>query len=160
MKQKEDETDLGNRLYKITTQINVALSKYEESTKKDYKLGRVESHLLHLLAVERKALPMKDIAKALGVSQSRVTHLIDTLLAKGYLERFSSPDDRRIFLAQITPAGIDVNTNYKEDIINRYHNMLQLLSDVEKNKIFESFKEWKNFLYERSKEFNFEVEES
>ena len=144
----------GSRFYNITTQIHDAMMQYEYEYKKSHKLGRVESNLLHFLALEIKEYSMKEIASAMGVSYSRVTHLIDSLLAKGYLVRKTSEEDRRIYLAQITKAGIKASTNYKESTIKKYNELLTELPDNERHHILDSLTKWKIFLAERKKEIS------
>ena len=144
----------GKKFYNITTQIHDAMMQYENEDKKNHKLGRVESNLLQFLALETRAYSMKDIANALGVSHSRVTHLIDSLLAKGYLMRIPSNEDRRIYLAQITNEGINAVKNYKERTIQKYNDLLTELPEKERHHILDSLAKWKAFLTERKKVLN------
>ena len=146
--------EAGSRFYKITTQIHDAMMQYEYEDKKNHKLGRVESNLLHFLALDKEVYSMKDIANALGVSHSRVTHLVDSLLAKGYLVRITSTEDRRIYLAQITAEGINAVSNYKERTIQKYNDLLTKLPEHERHHILDSLTKWKIFLAERKKEIN------
>ena len=44
---------------------------------------------------------MKELSEHLGVTHSRITHLVDSLIKKNYLVRFPSTDDRRVFYTQI-----------------------------------------------------------
>ena len=154
------KTDDGKRFYSITTQIHDAMMQYEYEDKKNHKLGRVESNLLHFLAIEKKAFSMKDIASALSVSHSRVTHLIDSLLAKGYLVRIPSSDDRRIYLAQITTEGINAVSNYKDRTIQKYNDLLTELPETERHFILDSLTKWKAFLAERKKEISKKSEDT
>ncbi len=48
---------------------------------------------------------MGDIAAYLGTTLSSATSLIDRLVAKGLVERFQAPDDRRVVLCRVTPRG-------------------------------------------------------
>jgi DNA-binding MarR family transcriptional regulator len=50
-------------------------------------------------------LRMIDLASLLMVSKSGVTRLIDRLVAKGLVERYSPQDNRRIVYAEITDLG-------------------------------------------------------
>jgi DNA-binding MarR family transcriptional regulator len=84
-------------------------------------LGRVELALkpfgltfaayeaLRLLAFTRSgALPMGKMGVRLMVHPASVTNVIGRLERRGLVERRPSPDDRRVVLAVITPAGRDL----------------------------------------------------
>lgn len=62
------------------------------------------------LAVLRDAAPcrMGDLAEALGVVQSAVTPLVDRLEDRGLALRERSAEDRRVWLVNLTAAGLDV----------------------------------------------------
>ena len=50
-------------------------------------------------------LTVKGIAKRLDVAKSRVTKIIDGLIAKDMVSRFDDPTDARIKLISLTPVG-------------------------------------------------------
>ncbi|WP_067473203.1 MarR family transcriptional regulator [Actinomadura hibisca] len=61
---------------------------------------------LRLLAFTRSgALPMGKMGVRLMVHPASVTNVIGRLERRGLVERGPSPDDRRVVLAAITPAG-------------------------------------------------------
>jgi DNA-binding MarR family transcriptional regulator len=81
-------------------------------------LGRVEAALkphgltfaayeaLRLLAFARTGtLPMGKVGTRLMVHPASVTNVVGRLERRGLVERRPSPDDRRVVLAAITPAG-------------------------------------------------------
>ena len=51
-------------------------------------------------------MPMSRLADVLNVSFSNATGLIDRLEERGYIERTRVPEDRRIVMVRLTPAGI------------------------------------------------------
>jgi len=53
------------------------------------------------------ALAQNEIAQTLGVTGANVTQLIDGLVADGWVERSTSPADRRVTHASLTEAGRD-----------------------------------------------------
>lgn len=61
-------------------------------------------HLLWLLA-DQGELPMGHIAEALDISLSNASGFIDRMEEKGLVERVRVPDDRRVVLVRIAPAG-------------------------------------------------------
>ena len=48
------------------------------------------------------------LADAIGADKTRIIPTLDELQQKGYIERRPDPDDRRVRLLEITPAGRDV----------------------------------------------------
>lgn len=60
--------------------------------------------ILFTLAAE-DGLPSSEIARRAGHSKSRLTGLVDTLEAKGLVERRPSEEDGRVHLLHVTRAG-------------------------------------------------------
>jgi DNA-binding MarR family transcriptional regulator len=56
-------------------------------------------------AISRAGVPLADIIRGLGVSKQAAGQLIDTLVARGYLEREVNEDDRRRLTMTLTPRG-------------------------------------------------------
>lgn len=48
---------------------------------------------------------MGDVAKAFGVTLPAVTHIVDRLEEKQFLERADDPADRRVYILELTRAG-------------------------------------------------------
>ncbi len=71
-----------------------------------FGLTTLQFHVLHLLHDSPEGLSMTSIAKILGISKPNVSPLITALVDKGYAERSTSGDDRRVITAVITPSGI------------------------------------------------------
>ncbi len=69
-----------------------------------FDLPEAELRCLRLFGRERYLTP-KGIAGQMGVVKSRITKLINGLLEKGLIRRFKDPQDSRISLLRLTPAG-------------------------------------------------------
>jgi DNA-binding MarR family transcriptional regulator len=77
-----------------------------EDILKPYGLTFAAYEALRLLAFSRKgALPMGKMGERLMVHPAAVTNAISRLERRDLVQRQMSPDDRRIVLAAITPAG-------------------------------------------------------
>ena len=77
-----------------------------EDTLKPYGLTFAAYEALQLLAFTRTgSLPMGKMGVRLMVHPASVTNAIRKLELRGLVQRHSSPDDRRIVLATITPDG-------------------------------------------------------
>jgi MarR family 2-MHQ and catechol resistance regulon transcriptional repressor len=112
----------------------------------------MECSVLQYLLAKDKLMTMTDIATSMNVSHSRITHLIDALIEKGYITRLSSPTDRRVYMAQITKTGVEIVGNFEENTIKRYDKIIKKLSKPEQDKLFESLNKWKQCLQKVSKE--------
>jgi DNA-binding MarR family transcriptional regulator len=62
--------------------------------------------LVQLSEAKDRRLRMCDLAERLHLSPSGLTRRLDGLVKAGYVAREPSPDDRRVSLAALTPAGM------------------------------------------------------
>lgn len=80
-----------------------------EAVLKPYGLTFAAYEALRLLAFTRTGtLPMGKMGARLMVHPASVTNVIGRLEQRGLVGRRPSPDDRRVVLATITPAGRDL----------------------------------------------------
>jgi DNA-binding MarR family transcriptional regulator len=56
------------------------------------------------------------LAEAIGADKTRIIGTLDELQQRGYIERRPDPDDRRVRLLEITPAGRKVKNAVQSDI--------------------------------------------
>jgi len=70
----------------------------------EFDLSPIQCHVLHLIEPGRP-LPMSRLAETLSCDASNVTGLIDRLESRGLVRRRPSPQDRRVKVLQLTPAG-------------------------------------------------------
>jgi len=61
--------------------------------------------LLELGAVQPQGLAPSELARRLAVARRTATLYVDILERQGWAERNAHPDDRRMVLARLTPAG-------------------------------------------------------
>lgn len=61
--------------------------------------------LMTLNAHPDKTMPLSEIGECLIVTRPNITGLIDGLVEDGLVERIDDPEDRRVVLARLTPAG-------------------------------------------------------
>ncbi|HEY7134089.1 MAG TPA: MarR family transcriptional regulator [Acidimicrobiia bacterium] len=67
-------------------------------------------------AIAGKGLPLSRIVGQLGVSKQAAGQLVDTLVARGYLDRVVDPEDRRRLSISLTPRGAAAATVAKDSI--------------------------------------------
>lgn len=56
-------------------------------------------------AIARTGAPLGQIIRQLGVSKQAAGQLVDTLVARGYLDRSVDPEDRRRLMISLTERG-------------------------------------------------------
>jgi DNA-binding MarR family transcriptional regulator len=76
----------------------------------------------------RKYLTGVEIASQLEVAKSRATVILDSLARKGFIQRMPDPNDARVKLVSLTPAGYKKIKEIEDFIFHLYH---QLLSQIE-----------------------------
>jgi DNA-binding MarR family transcriptional regulator len=70
-------------------------------TTRDYEV------LLYLAQSPDRRLPMSALAESTMLTRSGITRLVDGLVAGGFVERVSCPNDARVSYAQLTDGGFD-----------------------------------------------------
>jgi DNA-binding MarR family transcriptional regulator len=99
------------------------------------KFGLPYSELKCLMLFDRERyLTVKGIAERLEVAKSRVTKIIDGLIAKDLVERAEDPKDARIKLINLTPAGQKKSAEIKDFQMGIHRKLLlHLNADERKN---------------------------
>lgn len=97
---------------------------WEGQTIKKAHLADVSVRELHIMdAVECLSKDaqntMANIAKFLSVTPGALTTSVNTLVKKGYLERYYTKEDRRIVFVKLTEKGSKAN-----EIHTEYHNQM------------------------------------
>jgi DNA-binding MarR family transcriptional regulator len=76
-------------------------------------------------AVSATETPLADVIRQLGVSKQAAGQLVDTLVARGYLERTGDPSDRRRLVLRLTERSVaagqvirDVSARLESEIAN------------------------------------------
>jgi DNA-binding MarR family transcriptional regulator len=73
------------------------------------------------------------LAEAIGADKTRIIGTLDELQQRGYIERRPDPDDRRVRLLEITPAGRAVKNAVQSDIQRGEERWLAELTGEERN---------------------------
>ena len=58
-------------------------------------------------AMSRTSAPLADVIVQLSVSKQAAGQLVESLVARGYLDRAADPDDRRRLVLELTTRGTD-----------------------------------------------------
>ena len=106
------------------------LSRQISADIKEYPLSipRSQVYLLRLLD-RRGAISMSEMANSLGITMSGSTALVDRAVEAGWVERQRDPNDRRVVLVGVSPAGEQTLTQIREArarILARYLTRLEV----------------------------------
>lgn len=96
----------------------------------DLKLSRAQLELIHLLFFHEQ-LGVKEAAGLIGVSNSAVSQLADSLASEGYLTREAGPEDRRQIRLSLTMKGKNVIKTLRKNLGSGFRATLDTLSDQE-----------------------------
>ncbi|MET7735947.1 MarR family transcriptional regulator [Streptomyces sp. NPDC005402] len=88
-------------------------SDYEDAAAA-HALTGAQARLLSLLSLE--PLPMRKLAQKLKCEPSNVTGIVDRLESRGLVERRPDPADRRVKVAAVTEAGLQVARELREGL--------------------------------------------
>ena len=94
------------------------------------KVSFPQYFLLGFLAQERQ-LTMSEIAAKMGHTTAAATGLVDRLEKLGYVKRCHASEDRRKIEVNVTPTGLCLVAQIREDMVNGLGGMMRLLSPTE-----------------------------
>ncbi len=97
-------------------------------------LGRDKLSLSHWMILEElseAAKTMRELTEVLAMPPSSLTGLVDGLVERQTIERFSDPDDRRIVRVRLTQTGFDYVAQIRTHLMNQYHMAMHDLDQTE-----------------------------
>jgi DNA-binding MarR family transcriptional regulator len=125
------------KFMKVLHEIQETLSVRDVNLKYCNNLGTMECYLMQFFFKESRPINMNELAKVLNVSYSRVTRIIDNLVAKRLVIRVNSEEDRRKWFVELTEEG-----KYMSEITEKrlLDNQIQTLSKLPQNQIDDIYK--------------------
>lgn len=84
--------------------------------------------LIHL-AESGDGVSQKELASLVGIEGSSLVRLLDTLEARGHIQRCTAPDDRRVKLVMLTETGRRAVSDIRRQLLAIEHEMLVDLGD-------------------------------
>lgn len=109
---QEVTVPLIDKMRAITEHINRAgvVAMTDSMRKKLFKLSvrqcAVLANIRRYTMVHPEGIPMSQLAERVGMSPSAASHMIDSLMSQGLVERHQSPTDRRAVLVTIAKSFI------------------------------------------------------
>jgi DNA-binding MarR family transcriptional regulator len=126
MKSEELEKDAAH-LSNLTFTLLQTCQQKESLIAEQYGLTQSEFRCLKLFD-KKEVINNKTIAKRMNLSASRLTRIIDGLVAKDYMEREINPSDRRNMDVNLSKKGVQLVLKLDQAYINAHK---ELLGDIE-----------------------------
>ena len=108
--------------------------------KKCAHLGEMECRFLNLLACQKEPIRMNTLAELLGVSESRITRLVERTVKKGLVTKHRSAHDRRSWKVDISTQGLDANMNVSAVSMEVQSELMSNLPEEEREVIYQCVK--------------------
>ena len=135
-----------NNLKTAINYLTLLVEKLADETINKFDFNDLTNQQLHYfrLIVRMQNPSVSELASALKLTNPTVTVLVNKLVAKGYLERVHSDDDRRRTRLYITEKGTKIN--YALDVANdrMAEEIRSVLSDTEIAILIDLFKKIAN----------------
>jgi len=80
----------------------------------DLDVSFSQARTTFLLAHVAEPVPISVLARRLGLSQAAAGRNVDQLVQLGIAKRLESPDDRRVKLVSLSPAGLEIADQHIE----------------------------------------------
>jgi len=123
MKTDEMEKD-ASRLANLTFTLLSTCQQKENIFAEQYGLTQAEFRCLKMFD-KKETVNNKTIAKRMNLSASRLTRIIDGLVAKGYTEREINPSDRRNMDVNLSKKGNHLVQKLDQAYINIHRELLE-----------------------------------
>lgn len=119
------------RLNQALTEFYDKMSSWEQSVVKETGYTLAQVHTIEVLG-NHGALRMKELAEKLAITTGTLTVQIEKLVKANLVERCEHPEDRRVILVRLTPAGKEIHEHH-----NQLHQQLvqTLTRDFESTQI-------------------------
>ena len=118
----------GNYIRRLQ-QIAVAI--FLQETEK-HGVTPVQYAALHKVGIT-PGIDQRTLARSIGLDTSTVAGVIDRLEARGLMQRSASPEDRRVRLLGLTPAGQELLEAIEPDMLKAQERILAPLPKAERS---------------------------
>jgi DNA-binding MarR family transcriptional regulator len=122
-----NKSQLVQEIVELERQVGRIIGQYAQSIWIDSGLTLAQLRSLFLIA-NKGSTNSRKLARALEVTPSNVTGIVDRLVEQGLVSRTQNPEDRREMTLQATDKGKALISNLKEVGIKRMTQILSLLS--------------------------------
>lgn len=134
-----DDSKQSLKLYIVLSRAHKAINEVTNQFFQQNGLNPTEFAVLELL-YHKGRQPLQQIGNKILLASGSITYVVDKLEKRGYLKRVSCPSDRRITYAEITDEGTNFMNELFPEHENNLHELLSVLSSVEKDTAIELLK--------------------
>lgn len=85
--------------------------------------------LAQCMTAETRGIKISDLSSKLGVTPANMTHAVDPLVKKGFVERLDDPKDRRIVLLKPTEKGVDAVITLRNEFTKKCEGLMNFLGE-------------------------------
>lgn len=119
---------------KLIKQINDELRKNANNAMRsqDMTVAQLDA-LAELYQAPEKQRSLKELEQSLHVAQSTTVGIVTRLEQKGFVESFGDPDDKRVKLVRITPAGAACASTARQGMEKAEAQLLSGLTETERD---------------------------
>lgn len=132
-----DRAALTQTVIERIRQMNQALGSYAPEHWMNLPITMAQLKSLLFIFSEGQT-NFRKLAEALGVTPPSVTGIVDHLVEQGLVSRQESPEDRRIFVLQVTPKGQTLLAEMWQGPANHLSAILARMTAEEISKLVES----------------------
>jgi DNA-binding MarR family transcriptional regulator len=126
----ENKKLLSERLAELTFDLLENCQQKQEKLAKSLNLTVSEFKTLRLLKKDQ-FISVGELARKMGLSNSRLTRIIDGLVSKEVIKREINSDDRRVMEITLTAEGIRMAESVKEKY---YQSQSDIIDGIPKDK--------------------------
>jgi DNA-binding MarR family transcriptional regulator len=111
------------RIVRTIERANQRVRRYLAAQLDDLDITEIEAHLIARLSA-RGPSTVSDVQQAFGLRRSTLSNALDRLEHKGLLTRGVNRADRRTFLLELTPSGLEAAARVRGVVDNLERNVL------------------------------------
>jgi len=127
----ENKRDVSLDLYIALSRASQWVNAHADRDIKRYGLNRTEFGVLELL-FHKGSQPLQQIGGKVLMSSGNITYVVDKLEQKGFVQRRSCSEDRRLIYADLTEAGQKLIEDVFPQHAEVIHQAVNGLTDEEK----------------------------
>lgn len=114
-----------------TKRLHLLICQRIDDALKPYGLGRSQWQIIARLA-RSGTFAQRELQQAMQIESATLTGIVDTLVAKGWLQRTESTTDRRVKMLLLTPAGRERMNTIPDPYEVVEHRMLEAIPDEDR----------------------------
>ncbi len=127
-----DDADVDQQVYQLLTKLFLMVDDYDRRFFAEHGLSARQFFALDHLDEER-GRSMGELSRLLLTDKSNVTAIVDRLEKDGWATRTADPNDRRVNLIVLTPAGRSVHDRVKAEHQARIQELFAVETEAQLN---------------------------